>query len=414
MSQPASSDDFAAELHRGWGAAICSGVAMGVGLALFLATTGLFMKPLSQAFHWSRGLIGLVSVGYLASAVLTSPMGALADRIGVRPVAFGGMVVLSLAYVGLSQLRGDLRVFYAFAFVAEILGVAANAIILTQPLVRLFSRFRGAALGFSLGFAQLIIMAIVPLTQLVIATRGWRSGYLLLACMPGVLGLAAVALLPAKARSRRSKVIGAEEGATLPQALADRRFWLMFGALLSAGFGFGGIIAHLPALLSDRKVGALSIGLVMSIFGGATGAGRLLEGVLMDRLWAPAVAGITYVLPIAGLTILLQSTGGMVPAILAALLLGLGSGSEINQVSFFAARYFGPRAYGSIYGALAAAISVSIAIGGWMFGVIFDSTGSYDVALTIGACGLACAGVLMFATGFAPLVARPISRSLSQ
>ena len=155
-------------------------------------------------------------------------------------------------------------------------------------------------------------------------------------------------------------------------------------------------------MLTDRGITAMQAGFVMSLLTAATVAGRLLNGVAMDRLWAPGVASATLLIPIGGLALLLAPHTGLPIAVGAVLLLGMAQGGEATILSFFTARYFGFRAYGTIYGALAIAISFSLAGGGAMFGLVYDRTRSYDAALFVAGAALALAAACLVLTGVPP------------
>ncbi len=405
VSSPA--EGFVSELRRGWRPALGATLAMGVGTSLFLLTSGLFMKPLGAEFHWTRGQIGAAAFASVLGAVAIPVAGWLSDRFGPRRVGAFGMVVLASVFIGLSTMKGDILVFYGWRICVDVLGAAATAIVLTRPLAQAFDRHRGAALGLGLATAALMVMLIMPATQAVIAARGWRAGYLFLAALPAVIGLGALLLiLPPMPEKTIASPPHSPSGVPLSAALRDRRFWLMFLAMLTANMCFGGLLGHLPALLGDRGMSPLTIGLVMSGLTGAAMFGRLTEGFLMDRLWAPAVACVTLLAPVAGLLLLLEPTASVPRAMAAVLLIGFAQGGEASQLSFFTARYFGFRAYGAIYGALAIGISLSLATGGTMFGFVFDRTGTYDVAILVAAAGLGVAALSMLATGLTPRTAR--------
>jgi hypothetical protein len=133
----------------------------------------------------------------------------------------------------------------------------------------------------------------------------------------------------------------------------------------------------------------------------------------MDRLWPPAVALGTLLVPIGGLLLLLEPSSSLLRAALVVALLGFAQGGEASQLSFFIPRYFGFRSYSAIYGALAIGISISLATGAAMFGFVFDRTGNYDAALLVAAGGLAIAAFSMFATGFGGRRSAPLGAAAS-
>jgi predicted MFS family arabinose efflux permease len=354
----------------------------------------------------------------LLGIVATPVAGWLSDRIGVRPVGAFGLVALMVAMAGLSLLNGDIRIFYAWLGAIQFFGAASSSIVFSRPIAQAFSKFRGAALGLGLGLSGVIVMIVSPILQIVIAYQSWRAGYLFLAGLAGVVGLSAAIFLVPSGTTSQNALLAEDRRGSLTFALSDRRFWLMFFAMLSANLCFGGLLGQLPALLADHGLAPLSIGLAMSMLGGAAIVGRILNGLALDRLWAPGVACASLVFPIVGL-LLLTTHVTLRVAMVAIFLIGSAMGAESTILSFFTARFFGLRAYGAIYGALAIAISISLASGGAMFGLVYDRTGSYNAALIVAALGMGLAAACLLLTGVgqqareqAPLGTDPLNSKL--
>ena len=77
-----------------------------------------------------------------------------------------------------------------------------------------------------------------------------------------------------------------------------------------------------------------------------------------------------------------------------ALSIGLAAGAETDLIAYLAARYFGMRNYGRIYGLLLLPFGVAAAISPAAFGLARDLTGDYDLALHI-ATGMFLAGAAL-------------------
>jgi MFS family permease len=397
---------FHSELRQGWRPGLGATVGMATGLGLFLLTNGFFLKPLAAEYHWTRGQIGLGSFTSLIGAIAMPVAGWLSDRYGPRVIGAAGLAAIATGFLGLASMQGSIITYYLWLVQIGILGAAASAIVLSRPIAEAFNRFRGAALGIGLGLSAFMVVLILPTVQAVIARYGWRAGYLCLAGLSGILGVGAVTLLVRTGARVERGTRGALQRGPLAAALHDRRFWLMFIAMLSANMCFGGLLGQLPAMLGDRGISPMQVGFVMSLLAMAAVCGRLLEGVAMDRLWAPAVAFTTLLIPIAGLMLLLEPKASLRQAVSAVFLIGLAQGGEATTLSFFIARYFGFGAYSAIYGALAIAIGISLAIGGTMFGFVYDWTKSYNAAIVVAACGLVVAATCLLCTGFTPATAK--------
>ena len=71
---------------------------------------GIFLKPMSQEFGWTRAVTtGAVTTGTLIAAGLGIVMGRVLDRYGPRWLLVGACAILGAAFVGLSpgQRAGD-------------------------------------------------------------------------------------------------------------------------------------------------------------------------------------------------------------------------------------------------------------------------------------------------------------------
>jgi MFS family permease len=122
-------------------------------------------------------------------------------------------------------------------------------------------------------------------------------------------------------------------------------------------------------------------------------SGRLLAGFLVDRIFAPYVASVFFLAPIAGFA-LLASAAGSLPAI-GVVLMGLGLGTEIDLIAFLISRYFGQRSFGELYGYFFMVFGIGSSLGRFVGGFVFDLAGSYTPALIGAAAALVVAVALV-------------------
>jgi predicted MFS family arabinose efflux permease len=97
--------------------------------------------------------------------------------------------------------------------------------------------------------------------------------------------------------------------------------------------------------------------------------------------------------------------------IVSVLLMGLSAGAEIDFLSFFAARHFGMRSYGRIYGVLFAMFSMGNGLGAPLVGATFDHWGSYTPALWAAAVLFAIGALLFASLGHHPIWTDPTETS---
>jgi MFS family permease len=109
---------------------------------------------------------------------------------------------------------------------------------------------------------------------------------------------------------------------------------------------------------------------------------RLGTGYLLDRLFAPRVAILTFGCAAAGIGLVLFG-GATYLTLAGAFLIGLGIGGEVDIIPYLISRYFGLRAFAQILGVAFAIFVLSGAAGPLLMGVGFDRSGSYRGVLLV-------------------------------
>jgi cyanate permease len=187
------------------------------------------------------------------------------------------------------------------------------------------------------------------------------------------------------------------DDATLREAVRGARFWLLAGALAAVNIPGSGVVGQLAPLIGDKGLSEEAAALVMSIYAAGLLAGRLMTGFSLDRLPASAVAAVMTFIPAVGIALLLVPSSSFALAAAAVVLIGMQQGSEVDLIAYFVSRGFGARHYGAIYGAVGMAGALSTAFAFVFFGRVHDLTGSYDIALRVGAVAF-CMGAGAFGT----------------
>ena len=187
-------------------------------------------------------------------------------------------------------------------------------------------------------------------------------------------------------------------GLSCPQAARTRSFWLILFSFMLVGIGITSIIAHLVPMLTDRGVAPAVAALCMSSLALGLIAGRLLSGFLMDYFFAPYVAACFLLGLLGGIIILATGTAGAL-VFVAAVCVGMATGSEISEIAYICSRYFGPRAFGLIYGLMFAAFQLGSMVGSPLMGLYYDRAGDYIGALWVVAAIVLVGTVLIVLLG---------------
>ncbi|MFZ4603640.1 MAG: MFS transporter, partial [Caulobacterales bacterium] len=154
--------------------------AMGVGLsAAPTYSLGVFIGPLMAEYKWSLGDIVFAQSVMSIIVALTAPLaGILVDKVGVRPLALLGALIISASMAGFAFINGSLVAYYACWVLVALGTTLASVVIWLAPIVSHFSRTRGLAVSITLCGSNLA-GAIAPMLAVsLINTSGWQAAYL--------------------------------------------------------------------------------------------------------------------------------------------------------------------------------------------------------------------------------------------
>lgn len=385
-------------------------VVLGAGLNMFVNTGpvllfsfGVFVKPIIADTGWSRASISsAVLLGQLLLALFGPITGLAVDRFGSRKVAMfaGPALGLGLAMVGLlSRSPASFTLFFTLSF---LLGAAQVPVTSVKAVAAWYDRRLGLALGFALMLSGLGVALLPPLSAALIEAFGWRMAYVALAAIVWLVSIpSAIWLLrdpPTGLQTRAgvpSDLVSERNGVPLRAAIRTRAFWLLALGffLISVVVGAGTWV--LPVILSDYGLKAQQGSFVMTIVGVAMMAGRFGFGALLDRFYPPLITGVVFI-GAALAYVALASGVSAVTVPIAAILIGLTLGSEVDALAYLTSRIFGRRHLGVVYGCLMFCFSFGLGFGPALFGQIFKHTGSYHAAFVTAAVAAAIASVAIF------------------
>jgi predicted MFS family arabinose efflux permease len=395
------------ELRRGWTVLVAAALGTAFGASpIPFNSIGPFTRPLAEEFGWGRGDIQLALFWFTAAVVLTVPfVGGLADRIGVRRVALVTLALFGVAFAALAFTPASLVAFYLMWGLMGALGAGSTPVSWTRVVNAWFVQNRGFALALTLMGTGLTAALLPSLATWLIAEFGWRRAFLGIALLPLAVALPVAVWLFHEPGARASGHVGAAavaSGVTVEAALRDYRFWVIAGSILCVAIGVGGSVTNFQPLLMDRGFEPAGAARVAGVIGVSVIAGRLVAGFLIDRYWAPLVTLPMLSLPAIACVLLAQDSVSMPAALLSAILIGFAAGAETDLVAYLTARYFGLANYGRLYGLQYAVFGVASGFSPFLFGRVFDLTGSYQPILYAAAVLFVVGSVALLSLGRYP------------
>lgn len=397
-------------LFYGWFIVLVSALGLFLGAPLLIFSFSVFFKPLVDAFHASRAAVSLAfSIFNFVGALWLPATGMLIDRFGSKRVILISTVVFGAVLCSALWVGAVLWQLYLFF---SILGIAMASGPAPVPYAAIISHWFDRRRGLALASAMMGIglgSIIVPiLAQHLITSYNWRVAF-------AIFG-AAVLLLPSPAIAAFLKDDPAQLGLhpdggavttvrtaspqntlglTWREVWHSPTFWLLICIFVLIGVSTHGAVLHLSAILTDRGITPQRAALATSLLGAAVLIGRIASGYLMDFIFAPRVAMLFFGATTLGIAMLCTSIRGSL-TLLAAFLIGLGTGAEVETLGYLISRYFGLRAFGTAYGVSFGGFMTAGSIGVLLMGAGYDHFHSYTVALAALATAMLLA-VILFA-----------------
>jgi len=376
-----------------------------VGLGAFMTciaigamfSLAVFLQPITQTTGWSHAEVSAaMTIGFLAMGAAGFGWGALSDRIGPRPVALAGAVLVGLGLFLASRAQSAFQFQLAFGLLVGI-GVGSFFSPMIAAVMGWMTSHRGLAVSLVSVGVGVAPMTMSPFAAWLITQMDWRGAQLVIAA------LVWATLVPAALFVRRPPAAptgepGAAAGAPLKlrDAFVSMPFIVLAFTFFACCAAHAGPIFHTVTYAMTCGLAPLAAVTIYSVEGFAGLGGRLVLGVLADRL------GVKRVL-IAGLLIQAFAAGAFVFAsrlgefYVVAATFGFAYGGVMPLYAVLAREYFGQRILGAVFGAAAMVSSLGMAAGPLVGGWIFDHFGAYlwlyiySFAMGIGAVAIALA-----------------------
>ncbi|MEX2481438.1 MAG: MFS transporter, partial [Gammaproteobacteria bacterium] len=140
---------------------------------------------------------------------------------------------------------------------------------------------------------------------------------------------------------------------------------------------------HIVALCVDLGYGSGRGAQLLSVMLASGIVSRLAFGLMADRFGPLPTLLISSSLQALSLLMFIPFDG-LTPLFMVSLLFGLAQGGIVPTYAAIIREYFAPEQAGARIGLVLSATLLGMAVGGWMSGVIYDLTLSYDAAFMNG------------------------------
>jgi MFS family permease len=373
--------------YHGWWVVFCAFVIALYGWGLGFYGLSLYLVALHKAHGWSPATISsAITFYYVVGAFLVMQVGDVILKRGARLVVIGGAALMGVGVLALTVIDRPWQLYLAFLLMipgwAAMGGGSINTII-----AQWFNRRRGLAASLALNGATCGGLLFAPAFAWAIDTLGFGKAclaavaFVLLTLWP----LAAFVLRPRHADEHdagdETAAIHDSNGEPMSrgQLLRQPRFLTMLGAFSLGLLAQISFIAHQVAFL-EPTLGLQGAGWAVSLTSVSALVGRLVVGLVIDRVDRRAASAAVLCVQVASMVVLLSSDS-VAALYLGCVLFGFGVGNLITLPGLIVQQEFPRRDF-------ARAVSLNVAInqlvaatGPYILGVLHDLSGNYRTSL---------------------------------
>ncbi|MEM8704005.1 MAG: MFS transporter [Pseudomonadota bacterium] len=311
-------------------------------------------------------------------------LGRFVDRYGIVPPVIASAIFLAAGFA-LAAVSRNLLLFTLAQGVLIGLGTAATFGPLVADISHWFLKRRGLAVACAASGNYLAGVLWPSFIQWNLQTADWRETYLVIGiiCLVTMVPLALILRRQppesALSSSPSALAFGSQSTGLSPAALQT----LLVIAGLSCCVAMSMPQVHIVAYCVDLGYGIAPGADMIALMTGMGVISRLISGVLADRIGGIKTLLIGSVLQCAALFLYIPFNG-LASLYLVSLIFGLSQGGIVPSYAVIVREYLPAREAGRRVGLVMMSTILGMALGGWLSGLIYDLTGSYQAAFMNG------------------------------
>ncbi len=371
---------------------------------------GVMFKPMISEFGWSRASMSLAFFIHMAVfALAVTVVGKFYDRYGPKWVIIISTLFVAAGFGLTASVKSLWQLFFYYGFLAA-LGLGGTSVPLIAALTsKWFDKWRGMAVSLALSGNSLGQFALVPVFIIFTLTWGWRLSYVFIGLSMLLVNLALVLLVikgdphqlglepygaskAENAGEEKGRAVLTDEAVpssapkdfTLREAASTYSFWLFLIAMMICGSGDFFITTHLIAFVTDLGLSPTTGGNMLAWYGLTSLVGILVSGPLSDLIGNKVPIALTFLIR-AILLVLLLKYRSVTMLYIFAFSFGFTHLMSAPLIPTLLGKLFGFTNIGVISGVINTVHHLSGGFWAYMGGVIFDRTGSYQIAFILSA-----------------------------
>ena len=396
----------------GWWTVVVAGVVSGLGIGFYYYGFSALFKPIALELGITRATTsGAAGVGFMVGSFLAPLVGWIVDKFGPKLTILMGMLITIIGLI----LMNFVNSIWGFYLVwGLMLGLGVNlglTIAIDKALTNWFVRKIGLAIGSKFALLGFICAITLPTVSWLVSKVGWRITCLIWA---GII-TAGIPFILAFVRNKRPEYYGLlpdgeengshserrmepsieEPGSYAPgfqtsefslrETMKTKAYWILILCSGTNFFVMTSFNTHCIPFLTEMNIDPVVAGEMMGIMLLFTIPSRFIAGVFADRVGKNRMnllVGLPFFLQAIGFGAFLVNQSSFAIYVLL-ILYGIAHGLPTPLLIVLISRYFGRKAFGSIFGTCFLFGSPFALFSPIIVGWIFDTTDSYQIAFVL-------------------------------
>lgn len=372
------------------------------------STMGFFLTPMSGEHGWGREIFALaIAIQNLVWGAAQPFAGMLADRYGTARVLTAGAILYALGLFLMARTSDPVTLQFTAGVLVGV-GIAGSGFPLVLAAFARYLPDRLRTIGYGLGTAAGSVgqFLFAPLGQALIQEYGWQIA---LMAMAGLILLIPLLSFVLRGKPAPAPVAPGETDQSIREALREafrhRSYQLLVYGFFVCGFQIAFITVHLPPYLNDVGIPVIYGGYAIGLIGLFNIVGSLTSGVLSAKMPRRILLAGIYLGRSVVILLFLLLPPSTTTVLLFSAAIGFLWLSTVPPTQQLVAIMFGTRYVATLFGFVFFSHQVGSFVGVWLGGILYDTTGSYDIVWYISiALGVFAAMVNL------PIVERRVAR----
>lgn len=352
----------------------------------------IFVSPVCEAYGWGTDQVALMGNMMMAMFCLGASIGGnMLPKLGSRTTSLIGALMFGLGILVSAFVRSPVLMYITWGVCGGLgVGILYNVGMFVTSAW--FPDKRGVIMGIFLALFGLSLTVFSKPISGMLASAGVQTTMLIMGVVfTVVLGLIALFLMKTPPEGWRPAGYVAATGAkntdemeslTVSEAMKTQTFWRYFLAFFFLVIPYSFISSYTTVFATSKGLEAAQAVTIVSLMGVGAALGRLLGGIILDKLHSKVTYAIFCMCSVlAGLLLLISHS--FVGLAAAFILVSAGYGGRTPMYGVFPVEQFGPKNASAIYGAAVISTVVSSLLGPAITAATRNATGSWTITIVV-------------------------------